>query len=131
MSSAASISQTIKRILPLKKSDLPPVLRKSTGNLYQVLSRTPTGGVGLEVHQTRWSHKQISESYWKVTRSQFKCEGKHGKAWGRLYWKGKLVSPREERIPGSLKYSWKEGRSKGVALSTPTMSAEAEQPMQN
>ncbi|KAF4619259.1 hypothetical protein D9613_005391 [Agrocybe pediades] len=104
----AAITQSIKRLLP---TNLPPVLKPGSGNLYEVLSRTPSGGVGSEVHQTRWSHKNIDNCYWVVTRSVFKCEGKHGKAWGRLYWRGKEVSPREERIPGSLKYSWKEGRS--------------------
>lgn len=127
----STITQSLKRLLPLKKSELPPALKPRTGNLYQVLSRTPTGGVGSEVHQLRWSEKQIANSYWVITRSKFKCGGNHGKAWGRLYWKGWLgfitwlfdtisyiytlgvpVSPREELIRGALKYTWKEGRSK-------------------
>ena len=125
------IAQSLRRLLPLKKSQLPPALRPQTGNLYQILSRTPTGGVGTEVHQLRWSEKQISDSYWVITRSKFKCGGNHGKAWGRLYWKGLLnltswlltqsrmtyilgvlVSPREELIRGALKHAWKDGRSK-------------------
>ncbi|KAF8974669.1 hypothetical protein BDZ97DRAFT_41894 [Flammula alnicola] len=106
---AAALSQTFRRLLPTK--DLPPVLKARCGNLYEVLSRTPTGGVGLEVHQTRWNERNITNSYWVITRSQFKLQGTHGKAWGRLYWKGVLVSPADERIPGALKYTWKEGRS--------------------
>lgn len=64
-------------------------------------------------------------------------EGKHGIAWGKLFWRGtfcrplfvarqlnasnindildipgKLVSDHEERIPGGLKYAWREGISK-------------------
>jgi len=31
-----------------------------------------------------------------------------------LFWKGKQVSEQPERIRGSLKYSWNEGRSEGV-----------------
>lgn len=85
---SATISQTITRRLPLKSVALPPVLKPSKGNLYEVLSRTPAGGVGAEVYQTRWSQKSIMDSYWVVTRSVFKDEGKHGRAWGRLYWKG-------------------------------------------
>ena len=77
-------------LLTLKKSQLPPALKSQTGNLYRILSRTPTGGVGTEVHQLRWSEKQISNSYWVITRSKFKCGGNHGKAWGQLYWKGLL-----------------------------------------
>lgn len=67
--------------------------------------------MGKKVHQFRWSEKQIPDSYWVVTRAKFKCEGKHGKAWGMLYWKDKLVSTKEERIRGALKYTWKEGHS--------------------
>jgi len=125
----AAVAQSIKRLLPKKLADLPPILKPGSGNLYEVLSRTPSGGVGSEVHQTRWSHKNINDCYWLVTRSVFKGEGTHGKAWGHLFWRGtaactasstrslteillgKQVSSREERIRGSLKYNWKEGRS--------------------
>ncbi|KAF8897233.1 hypothetical protein BD779DRAFT_360643 [Infundibulicybe gibba] len=110
-SAAPNIARSLQNLLPKK---LPPALAGRPGNLYEVLSRTPSGGVGKEVHQIRWGQKQISDSYWVVTRSRFKCEGKHGKAWGQLYWKGKLVSPREEPIRGSLKYTWTEGRSRTI-----------------
>ncbi|KAK2466444.1 hypothetical protein APHAL10511_002086 [Amanita phalloides] len=108
---ALNIARSLKKLLP---NDLPPSLAAKPGNLYEVLSRTPGGGIGKELHQMRWSNKRIEESYWKVTRSRFKCEGKHGRAWGLLYWKGKLVAPREEIIPGALKYTWAEGRSKAL-----------------
>ncbi|KAF9057435.1 hypothetical protein BJ165DRAFT_1420374 [Panaeolus papilionaceus] len=125
----SSITRTLQQLIPLKKAELPPVLAPRAGNLYEVLSRTPQGGVGSTVHQMRWSSKQIDNSYWVVTRTKFKCEGKHGKAWGQLYWKGKLVSPREELIRGALKYSWKEGHSKALPAAkpkAPTPTAEAE-----
>lgn len=88
---SATISQTITRRLPLKNVALPPVLKPCKGNLYEVLSRTPAGGIGAEVYQTRWTQKNIKDSYWVVTRSIFKAEGKHGRAWGRLYWKGSPI----------------------------------------
>ncbi|EAU84608.1 hypothetical protein CC1G_00127 [Coprinopsis cinerea okayama7 len=106
--SAPSVAESIQRLLP---KQLPPSLSPKSGNLYEVLSRTPTGGVGKKVYQTRWRQKDIKDSYWVVTRSKFKCDGQHGKAWGVLYWKGKQVSPKEEVIRGGLKYSWKEGSS--------------------
>ncbi|TEB35380.1 hypothetical protein FA13DRAFT_1788029 [Coprinellus micaceus] len=106
--SASTVAESIQRLLP---KDLPPSLSPKSGNLYEVLSRTPSGGVGSKVFQTRWRGKEIKDSYWVVTRSQFKCEGKHGKAWGHLYWKGKNVSPKEEIIRGGLKYTWTEGSS--------------------
>ncbi|KAK7695557.1 hypothetical protein QCA50_000193 [Cerrena zonata] len=44
-----------------------------------------------------------------------KLEGNHGKAWGKLYWRGKCVSEQDEKIPGGLKYSWTTGTSKAVS----------------
>ncbi|KAJ7117304.1 hypothetical protein C8R43DRAFT_1077647 [Mycena crocata] len=105
------ITRSLQRLQRLLPQTLPPTLKHHPANLYQVLTRTPPA-VGKEVHQTRWSEKHISGSYWRITRAQFKCNGSHGKAWGQLYWKGKLVTPgREERIPGALKYKWVEGHS--------------------
>ncbi|ESK93718.1 hypothetical protein Moror_1416 [Moniliophthora roreri MCA 2997] len=111
-SSPPDLSRTLQKLLPKK---LPPSLTTPKGNLFEVLSKTASGGVGKHVYQTRWSRKQISDSYWVVTRTKLKCEGKHGKAWGKLVWRGKEVSEREELIRGSLKYNWAEGHSKADA----------------
>lgn len=123
--------RAIQSILPQK---LPPTLDTRAANLYKVLGRHPNDGVGLRVSQTRWGERGISNSYWLVTRSKLKCEGQHGKAWGKLHWKGgfrpsklevplwkcatltrllsgKLVTKGDERIPGSLKYKWRTGPS--------------------
>ena len=136
MSRTASISKALQRLLP---SQLPSSLSSRPGNLFQVLSRYPNDGVGQKVHQTRWGPKGIAGSYWQVTRASLKKEGEHGKAWGRLIWRGqsqlpghhfvcshlplsplltpiivaigKAVSKREERIRGALKYSWMQGSS--------------------
>ncbi|KAH9850042.1 hypothetical protein C2E23DRAFT_837187 [Lenzites betulinus] len=96
-----------------------PSLSTLPGNLYQVLSRYPQDGVGQKVHQTRWGVKGIEGSYWEVTRTKVKCEGRHGKAWGVLVWKGKRVSERDEQIPGGLKYSWVVGESRSKPGVTP------------
>ncbi|KJA24594.1 hypothetical protein HYPSUDRAFT_38651 [Hypholoma sublateritium FD-334 SS-4] len=114
---ANAFARTLKKLVPTK--GLPPVLKPRCGNLYEVLSRTPTGGIGMEVHQTRWSEKNIPNCYWVVTRSQFKLQGTHGKAWGRLHWKGVPISIKDEIIRGSLKYTWKEGRSIQKAGTSP------------
>lgn len=80
------VASALRKLLP---KELPASLDTSRpGNLYQVLSRHPDSGVGRRVTQCRWGPKQIEGSYWLVTRAQFKLEGKHGKAWGKLYWKG-------------------------------------------
>jgi small subunit ribosomal protein S34 len=82
---ATPVAAAIKKLLP---KELPSSLSTRSGNLYQVLSRYPNDGVGQRVHQTRWSMKGIPDTYWEVTRSRLKLEGKHGKAWGKLYWRG-------------------------------------------
>lgn len=136
----SNITRSLQRLLP---QALPPVLKHHPANIYQVLSRTPNA-VGKEVHQIRWSEKQISDSFWRVTRAQFKCNGTHGKAWGQLYWKGtparifhpiqdqagttpgKLVTiGKDERIRGALKYKWTEGRSVAPPLKSVSVQFES------
>ncbi|KAI0092460.1 hypothetical protein BDY19DRAFT_903277 [Irpex rosettiformis] len=106
---ATSVAAALKKLLP---KELPPSLSTRSSTLYQVLSRYPNDGVGQRIHQTRWSMKGISDSYWVVTKTRLKLEGKHGKAWGKLTWKGKLVSDHEEEIRGGLKYTWRQGVSR-------------------
>lgn len=82
---AGDISHALQKLLP---KELPPSLAGHPANLYEILSRNPNGVARRKVHQIRWGAKGIPDSYWVVTRAKFKCEGKHGKAWGWLYWKG-------------------------------------------
>ncbi|TRM68431.1 hypothetical protein BD626DRAFT_626734 [Schizophyllum amplum] len=118
-SGSSAIAKSLERLLP-KPSERPPSLSSGASALPRILSRTPDNGIGRRVHQVRWSEKQIADCYWVVSRTQFKLGGAHGKAWGKLYWKGKLVSEKEERIRGDLKYTWAEGPSK------PTRPAQAD-----
>ncbi|TFK56129.1 hypothetical protein OE88DRAFT_1731749 [Heliocybe sulcata] len=105
---AGNVAQALQNLI-----GKPPSVLSSTrpGNLYQVLSRSPDNGIGKKVHQQRWSQKGIEGSYWEITKTQFKGEGSHGKAWGVLYWRGRRVSEQPTRVTGALKYSWKEGIS--------------------
>ena len=48
----------------------------------------PADGVGEHVYQTRWATKGIADCYWVVTRTSLKNSSTHGKAWGRLVWRG-------------------------------------------
>ncbi|PWN51201.1 hypothetical protein IE53DRAFT_368274 [Violaceomyces palustris] len=106
--------------------------------LYQHLSTLPNDGVGSKVRQRRWLAKGLDQPahinlredwekfrasgaegrnavkqaghlcYWEVTRVRLKNGGNNGKAWGRLFWRGKQVTPpgKDERISGGLKYHW-------------------------
>ncbi|CCF51002.1 hypothetical protein NDA14_000607 [Ustilago hordei] len=105
-------------------------------NLYQLLSSLPNDGVGARVRQRRWAAKGLDVPnnvdlkshlkklhtkqggkakkeeghlcYWEVTKASLKDGGKHGKAWGKLVWRGKPITESEtgKRIPGALKYFW-------------------------
>ena len=128
-------SKALRALESFLPQSTPPSLDTSAANLCQVLSRYPHDGVGMQVSQIRWGQKGIADSYWLVTRAKLKLEGRHGKIWGKLYWKGKhsvaecsrsavevqtlivlfsgvLTSHHEQRIPGSLKYNWRIGPSR-------------------
>ena len=83
--SSASVVAAFRKLLP---NNLPPGFSTKPANLYQLLSRYPVDGVGQRVFQTRWSAKEIADCYWIVTRTSLKQGGNHGKAWGRLVWRG-------------------------------------------
>jgi small subunit ribosomal protein S34 len=85
MSGTNALAAAFQKLLPKK---LPSGLSTRSANLYQVLSRYAADGTGQRVHQTRWTNKGFSDCYWVVTRTSLKKGGSHGKAWGRLVWRG-------------------------------------------
>ena len=136
-----TVARAIQHFLPSK---LPPTLSNSPSSLYQVLSRFPQDGVGQRVYQTRWGVKGFPECYWEVTRTKLKLEGKHGKAWGHLVWRGacvcvvvtrglavkslavgKRVNEDEATIRGGLKYTWSTGPSTSGIVQPKAPSASA------
>jgi small subunit ribosomal protein S34 len=86
--SGTNIVAAFRKLLP---KNLPPGLSTTPANLYQVLSRYAADGIGQRVYQTRWTNKGISDCYWTVTRTSLKTGGTHGKAWGRLVWRGQSI----------------------------------------
>ena len=133
--SMAATTVNVVRTVPKAISGLVPKemtepLVKKPRNLYETLSRLPADGVGSRVYQTRWTAKGIGGCFWEVSRVSLKKEGTHGKAWGRLVWRGEMrfefvhlvnahelagkpINEKEEKIRGSLKYLWMDGVSKG------------------
>ncbi|KAF8511166.1 hypothetical protein JB92DRAFT_2935810 [Gautieria morchelliformis] len=106
---ASSLPPAIARLIKPN-----PLAQNHSRSLYETLSRMPKDGVGARVTQPRWAAKGIPNCYWEITKVRIKDEGRHGKAWGRLFWKGQEVktvrgrgSAGERRIPGGLKYGWK------------------------
>lgn len=84
-------------------TDSAPAVKRVGSTLYETLARLPGNGVGAQVAQRRWTAKGIEGSYWEVTKVKLKNEGRSGKAWGKLVWRGELIS-RVERVLGSTDY---------------------------
>lgn len=87
---------TIQKALPpslakLLAPETSEQLSNKPRTLYQTLSRLPHDGVGARVFQTRWQSKGIQGCFWDVTRVKLKLEGAHGKAWGKLVWRGEFA----------------------------------------
>src|SRR5258706_1410507 len=85
---ASSLPPALARLLPATKGAANTTLNPYPTTLYQTLSRLRNDGVGALVAQRRWDAKNIFGCYWKVTRVKLKDEGRHGRVWGRLIWKG-------------------------------------------
>ncbi|KAL5530478.1 hypothetical protein ACEPAF_6736 [Sanghuangporus sanghuang] len=105
-----------RAIAGLVQKETAEAIQNKPRNLFETLARLPNDGVGARVFQTRWQSKGIEGCFYEVSRVRLKHEGMRGKAWGRLVWRGKPVSEKEEHIPGALKYMWSEGVSKGQNL---------------
>ncbi|EJD54070.1 hypothetical protein AURDEDRAFT_110704, partial [Auricularia subglabra TFB-10046 SS5] len=132
--SLSALSASLNR-LPEAAAKLVPelrVLQGGNGTLYEVLSRLPMNGVGSKVLETRWSRKQFKDCYWVVTRARLKCEGQHGKAYGRLVWNGKPVPIHqmpnkppvtEKLIRGGLKRRWRVFTEQDMANPPPPLTA--------
>lgn len=134
--SLSALSASLNRLPAAAAKLVPdlPVLQGGNGTLYEVLSRLPMNGVGSKVLETRWSRKDFKDCYWVITRARLKCEGRHGKAYGRLYWQGKPVeikqmpnklSVTEKLIRGGLKRRWRVFTEQDMANPPPALAAQA------
>lgn len=89
---------------------------KKSKTLYEHLASLPNNGVGTRVRQVKWAARGIDIPwgkefpgpiadpsrrkqynhlcYWEITKARIKWTGEnktpHGKAWGRLVWRGEL-----------------------------------------
>jgi hypothetical protein len=90
MAALRHLKPLLKSLPQAAISKLHNIDTRTPRTLYQTLSRLPRDGVGAHVFQTRWQSKGIEGCYWEVTRVKLKNEGNHGKAWGKLIWRGKF-----------------------------------------
>ena len=86
---ASGLPKALAQLIPAATYDATTTIFPYQTALYRTLSRLPRDGVGARVTQRRWAAKGIEGSYWEVTRTKLKDDGRHGKAWGRLVWRGK------------------------------------------
>lgn len=86
---AAALPKSLVKLIPPITVDATTTINPHPTTLYRALSRLPRDGIGARLAQCRWDAKGIHGSYWEVTRTKLKLDGTHGKAWGRLVWKGK------------------------------------------
>jgi small subunit ribosomal protein S34 len=98
----SSIPKAFAKLMPEQATqfDSTTTIFPHPTTLFRTLSRLPRDGVGSRVAQRRWDAKGIHGSYWEVTKTKLKLseDGKmaHGKAWGRLIWKG--MSRNEHKV---------------------------------
>ncbi|KAL1407419.1 hypothetical protein Q8F55_006852 [Vanrija albida] len=86
-------------------------------HLPRLLANLPNNGRAQLVRPAQWP----KDSFYKVSAARLKFRQPDGgdvsvgaKAWGQVFWKGKLVQPRgregrpDPRIRGGLKYVWSQ-----------------------
>lgn len=80
-----------------KEEVLKPMQGRSYKNLYEMAAQYRSQGVGFHFWRSTWP----ANSYYTITKMDF-SDPRHGKAWGKLTWKGE-ESPKEEQIRSPLK----------------------------
>ncbi|KAJ1632724.1 hypothetical protein T492DRAFT_986260 [Pavlovales sp. CCMP2436] len=66
----------------------------------------PNRGIGTRFVRKSWDRNGYEDSHWTVTRIRFKPDGCHGKAWGKLTWRG--AEPTwEKEVRSPLKREWR------------------------
>eukprot|EP00302_Diacronema_sp_CCMP2436_P016399 CAMPEP_0179877364 /NCGR_PEP_ID=MMETSP0982-20121206/24755_1 /TAXON_ID=483367 /ORGANISM="non described non described, Strain CCMP 2436" /LENGTH=217 /DNA_ID=CAMNT_0021769967 /DNA_START=137 /DNA_END=789 /DNA_ORIENTATION=+ len=75
-------------------------------NLFDLASLMPNRGIGTRFVRKSWDRNGYEDSHWTVTRIRFKPDGCHGKAWGKLTWRG--AEPTwEKEVRSPLKREWR------------------------
>ncbi|KAK9906607.1 hypothetical protein WJX75_004872 [Coccomyxa subellipsoidea] len=75
----------------------------SAKNLYEVASKWQKHGIGQKLQRTTWKE----DSFWTITGMKPSLDGKHGKAFGVLTWRGRKESEEPRRVNGTLKKIWR------------------------
>jgi hypothetical protein len=82
------VPKALARLIATRPPPLGFILRtpatRIPRSLPATLSRLANDGVGCAVRRRDWQEN----CWWEVTRVQLKDGGKHGRAWGRLWWNG-------------------------------------------
>lgn len=97
-----------KKFLEFAKQSPINTLKSSSGHkLPLVISKLPKVDSNMRVAQSRWKGVSDEDTFWTITRCKLRAGG-HGSVYGKLTWKGKDVTRKEdELIRGSNKYNWR------------------------
>ncbi|KAK9818258.1 hypothetical protein WJX72_009693 [[Myrmecia] bisecta] len=79
------------------------VAQAAKRNLFEVAQTLPKRGLGADVQRSRWNE----EHFWRITAIKPSLDGKHGKVWGILHWKGKPQHEAPTQVNGPLKKVWR------------------------
>ena len=71
-------------------------------NLFELCRLLPNYGVGFKLKRNSW---KAEDCYWTLSKTAPTMDGRHGKAYGKLTWKG-VEQPTEKKIRGVLKRPW-------------------------
>ncbi|KAG7666804.1 hypothetical protein Ndes2526B_g09557 [Nannochloris sp. 'desiccata'] len=92
-------------------------LPKLAKNAYEVLSSLPKHGMGTKITRSTWQ----DSSFWTVTQIKTEMDGKRGKAYGLLTWRGEQQGEQPSRIRGASKKLWRPlGAAAGAVGPEPT-----------
>ncbi|KAF9963468.1 hypothetical protein BGZ65_003126 [Modicella reniformis] len=101
---------TIAKEILSKPANALPLISQFTQpkNLYRALKVMDARGVGENVTTTKLLNKGFKDCYYKVTQIKFRgTEVDHGKAYGIVVWKGKVLNNgKPVEIRGGLKWNW-------------------------
>mmetsp|Transcript_4234 Transcript_4234/g.10937 ORF Transcript_4234/g.10937 Transcript_4234/m.10937 type:complete len:124 (-) Transcript_4234:316-687(-) len=79
-------------------------------NFFELATTLPRNGAGYRFARRIWLKDGRCDSFWTVVGLKLKPDGLHGKAYGRLTWRGRQ-DPRIREIRSPRKRGWRYLRS--------------------
>ncbi|KAL9643121.1 hypothetical protein ABK040_003920 [Willaertia magna] len=100
------MSRSLKEAVEYVKAAVQTTVKQNNKgtNFFDLANKLPKNGVDICFKRKNWKF----DCYYKVSKVELSPDGRHGQAWGVLYWNGKQKSEQPEKITGTLKKDlWK------------------------